>query len=387
MNKILYVGYIEFPHGMAQVQRQLTIAKILKRAGYEVTVLCRFGNYSALKNGKAHKSKGEFEGISYEYCSGTPYRPKNFIIRNLIKIKGTFREFIKIIRLGRRKELKCVFITTNYFLNLIFYFMACKLGGVECILDNVEYFSHSKKGKGKLERIGGYLYDHYCFYFIDKIICISNFLVDEARKKMKNNKILKVPAITEFKKFQNRPVEFYPESYLLYCGSIAYYEVIEFVISAFEKSQKTNVLYIISRSNDALCQRIENSPKRAKIRVFSNVSYKKLVSLYNQSTAFVIPLRPNIKDKARFPHKISEFCASANPFISNSFGEVGVYFEDGVSAYLCDEYKIESFAKKMDEVYNNEKNVEMIGRNAYELGKVHFSHVSYVERIKEFIEL
>ena len=77
-----------------------------------------------------------------------------------------------------------------------------------------------------------------------------------------------------------------------------------------------------------LIKRINESSKKNNIRLFSNISYDKLISLYKQCTAFVIPLRPNINDVARFPHKISEFCASGKPFISNNYGEVDVYFKD-----------------------------------------------------------
>lgn len=387
MNKILYVGYIEFPYGMAQVQRQLTMSKILTSAGYDVTVLCRYGYYSPRESNVEYLSKGIFEGIKYEFCSGTPYRPKNFIIRNFTKLKGAFKEFNHIVRLGRKKELKGVFITTNYFYNILFYWVACKIGGVQNILDNVEYFSNSKKNNSKFERIGAYFYDHYIYYFVDKIICISDFLVSKAEFKMTKNRILKIPAITEFKKFEIKPTYIYEEPYLLYCGSVSYFDVIEFVISAFEKSQKSQFLYIISRSNDLLKKRINESSKKNSIRVFSNISYDKLISLYKQCTAFVIPLRPNINDVARFPHKISEFCAAGKPFISNEYGEVKVYFKDEVNALLCSEYSVGEFAKKMDEIYQNSEKLKSIGRNAFELGEVNFSHLAYIDKIKKFIDL
>ncbi|MDC3105174.1 glycosyltransferase, partial [bacterium] len=387
MNKILYVGYIEFPYGLAQVQRQLTISKVLTSAGYDVKVLCRYGCYSPKESDFEYLNKGVFEGIKYEFCSGTPYRSKNFIRRNFNKLKGAFKELNYIVRLGRKKELKAVFITTNYFYNILFYWIACKIGRVQSILDNVEYFSKSKQNKSKFERIGAYFYDYYLFYFIDKIICISDFLVSKAEFKMTKNKILKIPAITEFKKFEIVPIVKYEESYILYCGSISYFEIIEFVISAFEKSQKSKFLYLISNSNDLLKKRINESSKKNNIRVFSNISFEKLISLYKQCTAFIIPMRPNINDLARFPHKISEFCASGKPFISNSYGEVKVYFEDNVNALLCDEYSIEKFSNKMDGVFENTEKIKSIGRNAFELGERHFSHLAYVDEIKKFINL
>ena len=387
MNKILYLGYLEFPYGMAQVQRQLTISKTLTSAGYDVTVLCRYGCYSPKESDFEYLSKGVFEGIKYEFCSGTPYRPKNFIKRNFIKLKGAFKEFNHIVKLGRRKELKAVFITTNYFYNILFYWIACKIGGVQSILDNVEYFSNSKENKSRFERIGAYFYDQYIYDFIDKIVCISDFLVSKAEFKMTKNKILKIPAITEFKKFEIEPIDIYEESYLLYCGSVSYFEVIEFVISAFEKSQKSQFLYLISKSNDLLIKRINESSKKNNIRLFSNISYDKLISLYKQCTVFVIPLRPNINDVARFPHKISEFCASGKPFISNNYGEVDVYFKDKLNALLCNEYSVGKFANKMDEVYENTEKLKSIGRNSFELGELHFSHLAYVDKLKNFIEV
>ena len=387
MTKILYVGYIEFPYGLAQVQRQLTMSKVLTSAGYDVTVLCRYGYYSQEDSNFEYLSKGVYEGVKYEFCSGTPYRPNNFIKRNFIKLKGAFKEFKYIIQLARKKELKAVLITTNYFYNVLFYWVACKIGGVQGVLDNVEYFSNSKENKSILERIGAYFYDHYIYYFIDKIICISDFLVSKANFKMTKNKILKIPAITEFKKFELELTDIYEEKFLLYCGSVSYFEVIDFVISAFEKSQKSQFLYLITRSNDLLVKRINESSKRNNIRVFSNISYDKLISLYKQCSAFVIPLRPNINDVARFPHKISEFCASGKPFISNAYGEVGVYFEDKLNALLCNEYSIGDFANKMDEVHENENKLKLIGRNAFKLGEMHFSHLAYVDKLKEFIDL
>lgn len=387
MNKILYVGYIQFPYGLAQVQRQLTISKILTRAGYDVTVLCRYGCYLPIESDFNYLNKGVFEGIKYEFCSGTPYRSKFFIKRNFNKLKGAFNEFYSIVRLGRKKELKAVFITTNYFFNILFYWIACKIGGVQSILDNVEYFSNSKENKSKFERIGAYFYDHYIFYFIDKIVCISDFLVLRAKLKMKKNKILKIPAITEFKKFEIEPIDKYDESYILYCGSISYFKVIDFVISCFEKSQKSKFLYLITNSNDLLNKRINDSSKKNNIRVFSKISYEKLISIYKQCTAFIIPLRPNINDLARFPHKISEFCASGRPIISNKYGEVNVYFEDEVNAFLCDDYCIEKFSNKIDRVFQNTEKLNSIGRNAFELGERHFSHLAYVDKINRFINL
>ena len=384
MNKILYVGYLEFPYGMAQVQRQIAMSKMLINAGYDVTVLCRNGIYSK-EQIPDMKAEGVFEGINYKYCSGTPYRPASFFERNLLKIKGTIKEFNYIVKLGSKKELKAVFISTNFFYNVLIYGLACKLGRVQAILDNVEYFSYSKETRSKFEKKDAYLYDKYLFNFVDKVICISEFLVKKAAVKMPIKNILKIPVITQFDKFNIKPKNINNESYILYCGAISYYEVIEFTISSFEKSINSHYLYLITKKNDELENRINKSPKKDKIRVFSDISFEKLTELYNQCEGFIIPLRPKIKDEARFPHKISEFCATSKPFISNKFGEVAVYFKDTENAYLCENYESSEFAMKIDELYADLEKAKLIGKNAHIVGQQFFSHLSYSEKIKAFL--
>jgi glycosyltransferase involved in cell wall biosynthesis len=386
MNKILYVGYIEFPFGLAQVQRQLVMSKMLIHAGYDIKVLCRYGIYSDAKSERKYFVKGNYEGVNYEFCSGKTVRSNNFIIRNLLKIKGAYKELYYIISLGYKKELSAVFVSTNHFSNVVFYWIACRIGRVQIILDNVEYFSLMKDRVG-LNKLDAYLYDHFLYLFVDKVICISDFLVTKAEQRMLKTKILKVPAITDYDKFNKKKEEIISDPYLLFCGSIDYYEIIEFAISSYELSHSTLSLYIITKSNEQLNIRIQNSPKKDKIRTFNDLPYRELVSLYLRCSGFIIPLRPNIVDKARFPHKISEFCAACRPFISNNYGEVGVYFKDGINAYLCEEYCIEEYAQKIDELGSDKEKSDLIGQNAYILGSKYFSHREYVDKIKNIIEL
>lgn len=386
MNKILYVGGFGFPFGLAQVQRQLVMSKMLIHAGYDIQVLCRYGTHSDGKSQKKYRVIGNYEGVNYEICSGKAIRSNNFIIRNFLKIKGAAREIYYIISFGNKRELAAVFISTNCFCNILFYWIACRLGRVQIILDNVEYYSFNRGHQG-LSKVDAYLYDHYLFFFVDKLICISDFLVKKAEQRMQKTKVLKVPSITDFEKFTKIKEETNIDAYLLYCGSIGYYDIIDFVITSFELSQSNLFLYLITQYNDKLYFRIQNSPKKSKIKIFTDLPYQKLVTLYTHCSGFIIPLRPNIDDKARFPHKISEFCASSRPFISNKFGEVGVYFKDGINAYLCDEFRVEEFAGKIYELSSDKEKSDMIGHNAYILGSKYFSHREYVDKIKEIIEL
>ncbi len=120
------------------------------------------------------------------------------------------------------------------------------------VVDNVEYWTSNKNYKG-LDRMDKYFYDKFYFLFADKIICISDFLISKIGKSARN-KVIKIPAITDFEKFKiNKNHErIVKGNYFLFCGSEKYFEVIDFVISAFEKQALKVIDRISCISNKAL---------------------------------------------------------------------------------------------------------------------------------------
>lgn len=381
---ILSVGYPSFPLGLAQVQRQKLLAKAILLGGYEVTVLCRYGIH---KQSDAIASKGNFEGINYIYCSGSSIRPDGYIKRNLLKIKGLFGEINYFRSFAKSKQLAGIMISTNSFHNILFYFLIGKFFGVTTTVDNVEHWT-SIKGYKRLTRIEKYLYDKFYFLFTDNIICISDFLLRKVGA-FKKGKIIKIPVITDFDKFKeyNTTKRLIDERYFLYCGSEVYFEVIEFVISSFEKARMNNmILILVTKFSKKLEDRIRKSKIENSIKVLSGVPYNDLVNLYINSEALLIPMRDTDEDKARFPHKISEYCASGRPIIVNKVGEINNYF-DNTNAYLCSGYDEQEFADAMQKIISEPEQANIIARKSYETGYVVFNYKTYSNSlISLFIE-
>jgi len=381
---ILSVGYPSFPVGFAQVQRQLLLAKAIFLEGFDVTVLCRYGIHS---QSDAIASKGNFEGINYIYCSGSSIRPDGFIKRNLLKIRGLFGEINYFRRFAKSKQLAGILISTNSFHNILFYFLIGKFFGVTTTVDNVEHWT-SIKGYKRLTRIEKYLYDKFYFLFTDNIICISDFLLRKVGA-FKKGKIIKIPVITDFDKFKeyNTTKRLIDERYFLYCGSEVYFEVIEFVISSFEKARMNNmILILVTKFSKKLEDRIRKSKIENSIKVLSGVPYNDLVNLYINSEALLIPMRDTDEDKARFPHKISEYCASGRPIIVNKVGEINNYF-DNTNAYLCSGYDEQEFADAMQKIISEPEQANIIARKSYDAGSIVFNYKTYSNSlISLFIE-
>lgn len=375
--KILSVGHMQFPLGQAQVQRQLLMAKAIILEGFDVTVLCRYGIHS---ESDGISKEGFFEGVHYVYCSGTSIRPEGIFRRNLLKFKGLFNEYRYYREFSKNGQLAGALVSTNRFYNILLYFLLGRLFGIITVVDNVEYWTANKSIKG-LNRFDKYLYDKFYFHFADKIICISNFLISKVNRVGKI-KILKIPSITDFDKFRHTGT--YPivkGKYFLFCGSKVYSEIIDFVISSFEiLNQRDLSLVLITAKTRCLIERIEKSQLMDRIKVMADIPYNELVNLYTNSEALIIPMRNNDQDKARFPHKIGEYCAAGKPIITNKVGEINNYFSES-NSFLCSEYDTAEYAKAMARIISDPVHAKDVAEHSFQTGLLHFNYRSYSKPI------
>lgn len=384
---VYFVGTSGFPFGMAQVERQKLISKGLIKAGAPVLIINRYGQQpEGVHQELLHQSS--FEGIPFVYASGNPYRPASFFQRNLGKIKGALNEFFIIRKHKRKGRNHVLLVSTLSFYNIVYYKLLSWLLRMPLVIDNVEYFSAMNIPKSRFVKWDNYWYDNYSCALADKVVAISHFLADVASQKKKRQDILQIPSIVEFEKFKSTAVP--TEPFFLYCGHAGYFEVISFIIASFEQlSVGNHALYLVSNGSETemkrLRDRIAASPKEARIKLFSRLPLQELIDLYMTSSALLIPLRPTQQDKARFPHKIGEYCAAKKVILSTKMGEVEKFFLDGETALLAEAYDETQFARKMQLVVEDPESAAAIGQKGYELGLQHFDHKALGVKLKSFL--
>ncbi len=96
-------------------------------------------------------------------------------------------------------------------------------------------------------------------------------------------------------------------------------------------------------------------------------------------------MKPDIRDKARSPHKIAEYFASGNPVISTEYGELKHYFVDGKNALLSKHFEIDLYTEKMNFVISNADAAIKIGKAGKEIGQANFHYQNYIENFKNFL--
>lgn len=388
---IVYLGYTSFPIGLAEVQKIILISKSLIISGNRVTVISRNGSLNKSQQ-PGLKASGEFQGIQYIYASGSCFRNDNFFKRRLNELKGKVNETLLLWKMKRKGQLDFAILSTRKFSSVLYYFFLSKLLRFKTVLNYVEYYTAFHKRKSQFrQRVNDKLFDKYAPRIVDSNFLISEYLNEHVLKIAPEKKILKIPGLTDFDKF-NSVEKKHSEPYFLFCGDATYKEIVFFIIDSYAMIKTTTpyYLYIVvsGRQNDIdqVKQYTEKQNKTDAVKIFSRLSEIELYTLYKNAKALLIPLRPTIQDAARFPHKTGEYLASGNPVISTNYGEMKFYFKDKENILLADSYEIKLFAKQMQFVIDNPEESKVIGVRGREKAAELFEYKRQSPRINSFLE-
>ena len=392
-NHIVFLGETGFPYGLGAVQRMILMAKSLCVAGSKVTVVCRKGIWENNVHSD-FQNEGILEGIHYIYTSKNVHRPKGFLNRNIQKIKGMYGEFIFLKKLRRANDINAAIISNMSTIHVLRYRFYSLLLGFPIILNFVELAS-SMKGREKITtRINDYFFDNYIVKIVDGALPISDKLIEYYETISPSKPILKLPILCDFDKFEFSPNKNL-EVVFLYCGAASYFELIDFVLAAFDQLKNPDphiVLELILGGKESELQKIKErigkTENRQHIRLTTNLPHNQIPDRYSKASALLIPLRPTPQDEARFPHKIGEYLASGRPIITTSFGEIKNYdFIDGETALIAKDYNVTSFSKKMSFILKHPGKSKEIGVKGRQMGLDNFDFSNHGQRLLNYISI
>ncbi len=383
--KIFILGTTGFPFGTARVEKLKLIGKSLVNEGKEVIFICNeWSNF--LDNHLA--VKGIHDGINYIYTSGIIKRPENFWMRRWFKMKGRINEII--ILLTQKCDVAIVSGESGIFFPLFKYWIISRIKKYPIYFPYHEDEEIMQMNKGIIKRLNLILFKYMLGKILNGIFPINDFLENRIKSKYPQLPQFKIPALVDFKKFENKKNSAKDGHYFLFCGSIQYSDLINFIIEAFEMlNDHKYKLYIISFGDKdkelILDNSIKNSTKSILIKRYGYLTYENLVEMYINASAMLIPLRPSIQDIARFPHKIAEYTASERPIISTKIGIIPEYFENYKSALIAEKYEVGLFAELMQFVVDSPEQANDIGKRGYLVGREYFNYSDYGERLLKFL--
>jgi len=387
---IVHLGLSGFPRGLAEIQKQKLLSKALLGARAKVTVISRRGIHEPHLRDVIPPT-GCAEGITYLFASGSSIREDQFLKRNILKLVGLFNEFRFLWSMARHRELDAAIVSSMSAVDIMYYNFLALILGFRFILNYVELNSSMKGRENICLRFNDMIFDRFAAKIADAVLPISNVLMAHAQNVSPGKPMLKVPALTGVAAFDidRRPDR---EVYFLLCAAIGYIEIILFSLRAFErvydKHPKVFLYLVVNGPTEAVQQlRNEIAGSRAcqNIRAYSNLSDEELLQKYVDAVGLLIPLRPTLQDRARFPQKIAEYAATGNPIITTNYGEVRNYFVDRQSALIAGEYDVNQFAERMLFVLEHPLQAEAIGAAGRKVAEQEFDYHVYGERIRTLI--
>lgn len=286
-------------------------------------------------------------------------------------------EFVQLFRFVSRKKQPIFVIYTSSLGSFIRYLLFAKIFGAKMVYDYVEKKS-AFESLSKLQKIQSLLLENHLIYFADAIFVISEYLHKEVCVKKKESEVFKLPSLSDYQLIDEIPVIKQQTEYLLYCGSAEYIEIVNFILDAFfevNSANKINLILILNGKR-AIIDNLKADLKSKEVdnvEIKSSLNYNDLLGYYKGAKGLLIPLRNDIRDIARFPQKISEYCASKNIIVSTRIGEVEHYFVKDKSALLAENYDTKEFAFQMQRLIDNSGNFFELAEESFRIGLEYFN--------------
>ncbi|MCW3786243.1 glycosyltransferase [Plebeiibacterium sediminum] len=385
---IYSLGLCGFPYGTASVQKLMLMARAVVRDDISFTVI----SHTFLKKNDLNyllTKKGVMHGVNYFTTSPYVFSPNSRILKIYAKAYGFIREFVWIVL--RIRNVDAIILYSYKYLYVKFWSLFSRIFNIPVYLVYFELRSSFTMSKSYFDKINDEWLDKNSFKHFSGIITISQELINQVRKNYPQKPCFIIPPIVDFEAYDNVPILTSNHRCFLFCGSVGYTEIIDFIIDSFkliEQEVKDVKLQLIINGSveeiDDYQKRIASDNMEDRIIIQTGLTNEELIQAYKSAYALLIPLRNTKQDIARFPQKIAEYCASKRPIITTPFGEIINYLNDD-SAFYCKDYDTTLYSNMMLYVYKNNDLANVVGENSYKAGKKYFDYKSYSDSLSDFV--
>jgi glycosyltransferase involved in cell wall biosynthesis len=390
--KIAIIGPFSYPYGYAETTRVHAYARGLSACGVVVKVIC----LKALEKGDGNyintEARGVYKGIPFEYACGTTYRAKTFLRRRWLELQGAWGVWRMLYPRSQRPDAIILFSNMPSWITVIV--MLSKVINAKCIQEKSEYpLVYLRKTWWR--KPYSFVYIRTIYKMFDGIIAISTYLEEYfSRRVRKGARVLRVPIIVDTDEI--KPVELsdhHGRHRIVYVGALGHPGEVSSLIQAFSMVAGRHLeweLQIIGDTpgTDVLAQmrKLARSLSLDGRVDFTGMVGRNVLPSYLEKASLLALLRSSgIFSKAGFPTKLGEYLATGKPVVVTSVGDIPLFLEDHVSAYLVPPDNTEAFAQKLDEAMSDYDHALDVGRKGREVAVREFDYRSNCRKIVEFV--
>lgn len=378
---IVVLGLRGFPDAFsAKINRYRSITNMLQKAGHSTLVLNR--------DVTGKREVTERSGIVIKSCLQTSL--SSYTLRKFFRYFLFLFEFVKLLNWAVKSKKKKLFIVYTSSLSLfVWYVFISKILNVKIVYDYVEKRTGIKERyQSKWNLFQDKVFEHHVLKWSNGFFVISDYLKGEVEKRYSSKLFYKLPPICDFDYFRNIKAD-EAASYILYCGSYGYKDVIDFVVKAYieaDVSDQLSLFLVINGGKNEISSLKEELNQYPAIKVYTRLDYDDLIKKYKSAKALLIPLRNIIQDYARFPQKVCEYLASEGLILSSETGEMANYFEHEKSALLARSFDTRLYADLIRKLTVEEAGCKLIRQEAWRIGIKYFNEGTIYKDVSNFLE-
>ncbi len=383
-----------FPIGLASTNRIHCYAKGFIEHGSKVKVLCikptERGNNVVNK-----EVNGIYDNIPFIYTGKETIYSSLFIKRRIQNIAGLVGVLRIISKENQVHKIDALIIYLNAPFIEFILFLFSRILKITLLKEESEhpeiYFPMKGFFNNSFRRC--YIKYNYCLY--DGLLLMTHHLMQYfSLNKRIGARLLHVPMTVDSKRFEIKPNSTNTESYIAYCGILNdNKDGVNILISAFSQ---------ISGEFDHLkLFLIGNAESESKLKVYleltikeqiidkvvfkGNVSREEIPELLGNAKLLVLPRPYSRQSEYGFPTKLGEYLATGIPVVATKVGEIPLYLNDGIEAYLAEPGSIDSLTFKMKEALSDYEHALDVGRKGKDVVLRYFNYQIQSTSILDFI--
>lgn len=387
--KVYIITPTTFPLGLADTNRIIYYAKMLKNNGIDVQVLIYKRNN--LYNNK--DSKGVFEEIPFEYVGGVCNRSASVWKARFYDCYDRYALFQYLRRHLRKDDI--VFCYGSLYTNLISMITHIKKAKFVFNLCELPHVVENESWKSRLLRD---LFGKIVLKNSDAVVTITKALTLYTRKYVRENlPILEIPILVDYAKYTMKDRSHESERvYIFHAGSLSeskdgFLGMIEaFGLASLELNR--NFVFISTGAinkcphKKELEELIRKYSLENKLIFTGYLTDDELKDYLSKASMVIINKYRSLQNQYCFSSKLAEYMAASKAIIMTDVSESRDWLKSGHDCMIIEPENTTELTKAIKILYEQQEMRRNIGQNANRSCLKLFDYNVYSKPLKEFFE-
>lgn len=381
-----------FPEGMAPTTRIIAYGNGLIQNGCEVEVIIN----SPFCRDSVKAESGEVKGLKYKYPF--LYNTKLYPYRWYRWLYANWMLYIKCITIVIKSNLKqkydCVLLSFDSPRELIIYSLFLRLFGIKTIFIGDEFPEEIRQLKSKVSRKNILLYK-IAYRFISGRVLMTNALRDFYNNIVSQKPSFILSSVIDTSRFDSLRKEHLDRDYLCYMGNLLLAkDNVDNIIRAFYliKDKYTNIdLFLYGTPNDndlrVVTELISELKLEDRVLLKGRAKYNDVPNILANAKINVTSQPVTKRAEGGFPTKMCEYMLANVPCVLTDAGEISLYVQDEVTAYVVERCNPDAYARKLDYILSNYEKSLVVAKNARKFVMDNYGSKQATSGLVDFIRI